>query len=237
MENTEKRKDKSHIESALQKFEAQKDAYFQTMEKVHDLLSQNLASKTDSPIRRPQSQRAATGSNTPKDQTARAVASDIRLNRNVTDLSATAPSLFSKGTGEESDEEHSDDQLYAQDPLTTESYDEEGLRQHLISTPWDEYGWEILKDILTNGMINNASHGREHTLFSTSKGPAEDRSHLSGHQVWDVGSDGAPLAVENFGLENEHSKAMAIWHCLKEVNPLSKDRKAVGRITIMRELR
>ncbi|KAF2163096.1 hypothetical protein M409DRAFT_26543 [Zasmidium cellare ATCC 36951] len=196
MESTEKQKSTSKMDHVLQSLEVQKQAYFDTMQKVHDLLSNNLASNSESPIRRPQGQRAGTGSNTPKDQTARAVA----------------------------------------EPLPPASYDQEGLHQHLISTAWDEYGWEILKDILGNGAINNASHGREHTLFPTQNGPVEDRSHLSGHQVWDIGSDGAPLAVEAFGIDNESSKAMAIWHCIKDINPPSKDRKAVGRITIMREL-
>lgn len=117
-----------------------------------------------------------------------------------------------------------------------ETYDEEGLRRHLIYTAWDEYGWEILKDISDNGAINNTSHDSEHALLPTSNGPFQDHSHLSGHQVWDIGSDGAPLAVESFGLENESSRAMGIWPCMKKINPPAKERKAAGRITIMREL-
>lgn len=233
MPATDKSTETQQMEATLQSFEAQKKAYFETMQKVHDMLASNATPSLDFFNRRAQNRGASSGSNTPKDQTARAVVSDFGVSKAST---AGAPSLFSKGTGEESDDEHDDDQLYAQELLSPASFDQEGLREHLINTAWDEYGWEILKDILGNGAINNASHGRHHSLFPTQSGPAEDRSHLSGHQVWDIGSDGAPLAVESFGDENEGSKAMAIWHCIKDINPSSKDRKAVGRITIMREL-
>lgn len=70
----------------------------------------------------------------------------------------------------------------------------------------------------------------------TQIGPAENRSHLSGHQVWDIGSDGAPLAIVCFELDNKGSKTLAIWHCIEDINPTSRDRKAVRRITFMREL-
>lgn len=101
------------------------------MQKLHELLASNLASNPDVSVRLVQNQGASNGSNTPKDQNAHAVASEFGLSKTSTGFSAGAPSLFSKGTGEQSDDEHDNDQLYAQELLSSASFDQEGLRQTL----------------------------------------------------------------------------------------------------------
>lgn len=62
------------------------------------------------------------------------------------------------------------------------------------------------------------------------------RSHYTHSQVFDVGPDGSPLLVENpLENENESGRAMELWRAIQKLNPESKQRKAVGRISIIRE--
>lgn len=218
---------KTAIEQLLESCEQQKEAYLESTAKFRQLLVEALSSPDDRPSavvpgKKDPLQRAET---------------NIPIPRKPADTPPRgAQSVFSRGTGEESDEEHERDEvLYAQDTLEPESYDLEGLRDHLINNAWDEYGWQMLKDVLGHSAMNNPSHVRENWYFPTQNGPVDDRSHLSGYQVWDVGPDGAPLSVDPSGDSNA-SRAMSIWDCIREINPPGRQRKAVGRITIMREL-
>lgn len=215
----------SQVEQLVQSLEKQNEAYLEATQRVRELLTQALSKPDENDV-----PTAGTGPN--KD--------DRPLSGKASDPRSTPPkgaqSVLSRGTGEESDEEHeSDELLYAQDPLHPEAYDLEGLRTHLLNNPWDEHGWRMLKDVLGHTSMDNPSHVREHWYMPTSTGPVDDRSHLSGYQVWDVGSDGAPLNVD-VNVDSNMSRAMAIWSCIKEINPPARDRKAVGRITILREL-
>jgi hypothetical protein len=65
-------------------------------------------------------------------------------------------------------------------------------------------------------------------------GPADDRSHYSHFQVYDVGDDGVTESVEVSGNQNGMSKATEIWHSIRNIaqNP---SKKIVGRITVARE--
>ncbi|KAF7187701.1 hypothetical protein HII31_11040, partial [Pseudocercospora fuligena] len=206
------------------RFEARKEAYHDIAQKIHDLLSQNIAGPSDSLRRGSYPQHSGS---TP-----------ARLNQGESGFgrgsprnwTTGSPSILSRGTGEESDDEHGfDETLYAQQELRSEVYDLEGLRSHLIDYPWNEFGVEILRDV-----VHNPDFLRQASLLPLQTGPVEDRSHLSGFQVWDVASDGAPLAVDY--ADSETSRAIAIWNTIKEINPPLRQRKAVGRITIMREL-
>ena len=54
------------------------------------------------------------------------------------------------------------------------------------------------------------------SLFPTSRGAVEDRSHYSHYQVYDVAPDGGVELVERSGREEEEfSKAKEIWHSIK----------------------
>lgn len=66
-------------------------------------------------------------------------------------------------------------------------------------------------------------------------GTSEDRSHYSHYQVFDVGQDGAPVPVDVSHIPEVTSKATALWHAIKDINQPSRERMAVGRITIARE--
>lgn len=61
-------------------------------------------------------------------------------------------------------------------------------------------------------------------------------SHYTHSQIFDVGPDGSPLLVDNpMESENEAGRAMDLWRAIQRLNPEMKTRKAVGRITIVRE--
>ncbi|KAF2720381.1 hypothetical protein K431DRAFT_93394 [Polychaeton citri CBS 116435] len=138
-------------------------------------------------------------------------------------------SAASRYTGDESDDEQ-DTALYVQDTLRPESYDHEGLREHLLTQNWDYYGNKILDSV-----INEPSVMCQRTLFPTGLTFALDGSHLTHCQVFDVAADGSPLEVDVSKDEAVTSKAMAVWHAIKDLNQPSKQRKAVGRISIIRE--
>lgn len=140
------------------------------------------------------------------------------------------PTLTDSSTlSDDSDEES--EEYFVQSPLPPQSYDHEHLRNHLKSYNWDRWGRLILSTIITDrGRLKQPS------LFPTNDGPAEDRSHYSHYQVFDVGTDGAPLLVETADMENAKSRATQIWHSIKNLNADGGGRrKAVGRITIARE--
>ncbi|CAK3776533.1 hypothetical protein AC579_8326 [Lecanosticta acicola] len=218
----------AQAELLLQSLESQKEAYLEAAQKFQELLTQNLLRPNDTTSHLTLNKDKGTPPRTDSNAPSQVDSSRIPPRG--------AQSVFTRGTGEESDAEHeSDELLYAQNPLETENYDLEGLRQHLVNNPWDEYGWQILRDVLGHESMENASHVRDHWYLPTQAGPVEDRSHLSGYQVWDVGPDGAPLNVDVSGDTNT-SRAMSIWNCIKEINPPNRERRAVGRITIMREL-
>jgi len=129
---------------------------------------------------------------------------------------------------DESDEELDD--YFVQQPLPSQSFDHEHLRNHIKTYSWDRFGRQILSTLITDrGRL------KQPYLFPNTDGPAEDRSHYSHYDVFDVGTDGAPLLVETAGTESGKSKASQIWHSIKNLNAASKTTKAVGRITIARE--
>ncbi|KAH7092600.1 hypothetical protein FB567DRAFT_463822 [Paraphoma chrysanthemicola] len=123
-----------------------------------------------------------------------------------------------------------EDDFFVQGDLPSRSFDHEHLREHLTKHNWTEHGREILASIVTNP----AKLSKQPHLFHLGPGPADDRSHYSHFQVYDVGLDGLPELVEVSGADNAMSKATEIWHSLRDIGK-SKDRPTVGRITVARE--
>jgi hypothetical protein len=63
-----------------------------------------------------------------------------------------------------------------------------------------------------------------------------DRSHLSHHNAYEVGTDGAPLPHRPSSTVQKISKSLAIWQSLNLTNAdPTKQRHAVGKIIIVRE--
>jgi hypothetical protein len=68
----------------------------------------------------------------------------------------------------DSDEE--DESYFVQNPLPSQSFDHEHLRQHLKKHSWTEHGREIL-----SSLFKDRGRLKEPELFPTKTGPAEDR--------------------------------------------------------------
>ena len=99
----------------------------------------------------------------------------------------------------------------------------EAMRSHLRAYKWDKFSREILE-----GVAGNPSRLSEQPLLPNHKFKLRDRSDLTHYQVFDVGHDGAPLQVDCSHIERESGRAMAIWHAIKDINPPTKQRYAVG---------
>lgn len=139
------------------------------------------------------------------------------------------PSTYDSSSSSSSDSELDDDPTpyFVQNLLPTHSYHHEHLRDHIAKYEWDQFGRQILATIVSDRKPNKESQ--------PAPGLASDRSHYSHFQVFDIGTDGAPLPVEFSGDDKAQSKASTIWHTIKDINSDSARRQAVGRITIARE--
>lgn len=129
---------------------------------------------------------------------------------------------------DDSDEE--DESYFVQKPLPSKSYDHEHLREHLKKHDWKEHGRKILAAVITDP----AKLSKQPHLFHMGAGPADDRSHYSHFQVYDVGPDGNVELVDAAGDQNGMSKATEIWHSIRNVGQTAS-KTTVGRITVARE--
>lgn len=205
--------EKADLEALLKRLDEQRDAYLEN----HRLVRALLAGAKDKDSQSP--------------QPALNAESKWLKSPSATGFDSLIKSSVSRATGEDSDSDEDEEDYYVQTPLEPQEYDHEGLRQHLQSYKWMSDGRKVLGDVLSD-----AKRLSQPTLFPTQNIPVPDRSHLSHYQVFDVGPDGAPLPVELSETEKPPSNALKIWQTIKEVNSPSKERKAVGRISIMREL-
>lgn len=205
--------DRQKIDALLKRLDEQRDAYLES----HSLVRQ-LFEEGGEPSQTSQSPPGSTQS-------------DAQSGKPQTTINTLLASSTSRGTGEDSDDNESGEDFYAQVPLEHQEYDHEGLRSHLRSYKWPSESSKVVASI-----IGDPTFLSRPTLFPTASGPVPDRSHYSHYQVFDVGSDGAPLAVILADQDLPPSNALCIWHTIKELNPPAKERKAVGRISIMREL-
>ncbi|CAN9168761.1 unnamed protein product [Alternaria alternata] len=128
------------------------------------------------------------------------------------------------------DSSDDEDDYFVQDELPSHSFDHEHLREHLKTHDWTEHGREILSSIISDP----AKLTKQPHLFHMGPGPADDRSHYSHFQVYNVGPNGLPEQVEVAGPDNNMSRATEIWHALRDIGK-RPDEKVVGRITIARE--
>lgn len=212
------------LQQLLKDLDQQKEAYDLALRKVQEYIASPPALPIDPfpqslvPGRSPTTQQQAKQSLPPPSLNGHAIL------RKSTTLETSSGSRL---TGEGSDDE-ADQSLYVQDLLPQEYYENDGLREHLRNYPWDEDGRKVLQT-LAGANISSHQH-----LISPQKGALPDRSHHTHFQIFDIGIDGAPLLVE---AKNEHvtNRPTALWQTIKSVNSDSRQRKAVGRISIVRE--
>ena len=221
MDNTKR------VEALIRELDKQREAYMDTFQKVHELLAQNLAATAPTTglpkieARSPTRQSLSRGTSEPS--------SEVPRSSTLPSSTSFKTSSVSKTTGLES-EEDDDGDLYVQTPLEPQGYNEEGLRNHLKSYSWSRQG-----RVMLDGVVGHPARLSQTALIPNQRVPTADRSHLTDCQVYDVGPDGSPLPVEKPQIQQQYGQAMAVWHLLKELNPPSKERQAVGRITILRE--
>lgn len=108
------------------------------------------------------------------------------------------------------DSEEEDESYFVQDELPSQSYDHEHLREHLKKHGFDEHGREILSAIITDRGKLKQPH-----LFPTGAQAAEDRTHYSHYQVYDVDAEGNARLIETSGSGEGVPRAVEIWHSIK----------------------
>lgn len=198
---------------------------------VNERLIQALTQSTASPIslNKPINTVAASTPSTTSPALPPTVPTTTRARRNtpvsVLDFeSIKKPSLF---TGEESSESEDDESFFVQETLPPESFSEIDLKTHIRKHDWEAGGRALLEDIYED----------EARLAEAQLVPRETdaiREHATYHHmnVYEVGSDGSALPY------NAETKdlSQAIWQSLSNTNTdASRQRKAVGRIIIVRE--
>lgn len=234
MDNTKK------VEALIRELDAQREAYLQTFQQVHELLAQNLAAtvpkdtlRTGTPPRSPAPELPVPR---PHSESVSRTTSDreiiTRPRNQSTGLSGLSLETSSKSrtTGHDSDLDDDDEALYVQESLPSHAFEMEDMRSHLRGYKWDHFGKKIM-----DGVVGNPTRLSQTPLIPTGKGKLEDRSDYTHYQVFDIGPDGSPLAVDFASIEKQFGRPMALWHAIKDLNPSSRERHAVGRITIMRE--
>jgi hypothetical protein len=211
-------------EELLKKLEEDRDAYLATLQKVHEALAKNIISSKS-----PQA--------LPTSPLSRSLGSDriSRLSLGESDrplLGVSAPATFKSSfvSGETDDLSDDDEDLYVQDLLPATSFDDEHLRTRLKKYKWNEHSRQILESLVTKEGRLKHPH-----LFPSGKTFNEDGSHYSLYQVFDVGTDGAPLALHGQKVGPRLPKGQTMWNFIKEINTDASKRQAVGRITILRE--
>ena len=195
----------------IQKLAEDRAAYLDTLSRATDVLTKALEA-------------SATGKLPPK-LTSEAV-------RQTTSNNAVEADSLRKGStfSPEYSETDDDESMFVQTPLEKESYDEAGLRRHIR-----EYNWSPSDQAIVGPVLQNKQLLERTNIFPVTLGPVDDRSHLSHYSIFDVGNDGAPLEIRKAAAKPV-SRAQAIWNNLKSINAdESRQREAVGRITVIRE--
>ena len=131
-------------------------------------------------------------------------------------------------TGEDDSSAGDGDSFFADTALEDESYDIEGLINHIRTHKWTTAGVNILR-----GVLANESLLQRPSLFPTDLQTSDDRSHLSHGSIYDVGGDGLQY-VPSFD-NGKTSRSLEIWNRLNSVNRDPDQQKACGKIICVRE--
>ena len=156
--------DAATAQEMLKQLADDRTKYFETLTRAHNVLAEALS--------------AASSGKPPPRLTTEAV------RRNTGAESATAEvETVSKDSANSVEEGYSDtdddESLFVQQTLPREVYDEEGLRKHIKEYDWTEADRDILGDIVGRDQVV-----RRGTIFPTSTGEVEDRSHLSHYSIF-----------------------------------------------------
>ena len=218
--------DANMAQEMINKLAEDRANYLDTLNRAHELLAQALvaAGSDQPPTPLPQLTVTSVRRNTANSlETSRTL--DTKTTLDVDSIHKSARSF------EDESDTDDDESLFVQQTLPSETYDEEGLRNHIVGYDWTEAGRAILGDI-----VNDKKIWQKRSVFPQTQGAVTDRSHLTHFSIFDVGNDGAPLEIMSAADKGSSSKAQAIWEKLKDINANpERQRLAVGRITIVRE--
>ncbi|KAL8821852.1 MAG: hypothetical protein Q9191_007227 [Dirinaria sp. TL-2023a] len=190
--------------------------YLETLNRAHNALAQALlAAGSDKPS--PQFSFQSTRRNT-----AETFDTKTTVDRLEVDSSQQHSISF-----EDESESDDDESLFVQQTLPPETYTEEGLHRHILEYDWTDGDREILGDVVDDRKT------LKRPFFPQTPASATDKLH---HSIFDVGNDGAPLEIISAADTGSRSKAQTIWNNISKLNAdPEKERRAVGRITIVRE--
>ena len=155
--------DAATAQEMLQQLADDRTKYFETLTRAHSVLAEALS--------------AASGKPPP-----RLTTEAVRGNSGAESATAEVETV-SKDSANSVEEEYSDtdddESLFVQQTLPREVYDEEGLRKHIKEYDWTEAGRDILGQIAGRDQVV-----QRETIFPTSTGEVEDRSHLSHYSIF-----------------------------------------------------
>jgi len=131
-------------------------------------------------------------------------------------------------TGDDESSAGDGDSFFTNTALEDESYDIEGLINHIRNHKWTPAGVKILQGVVANERLLQRP-----SLFPTDLHTSDDRSHWSHGSIYDVGEDGVQYipSSDNGRL----SRSLEIWNRLNSVNRDPDQQKACGRIICVRE--
>lgn len=206
----------------IKKLAEDREKYFETLNRAHEVLAQALvAAGTDKPL-------APLTVSTVRRNTANSLDTAKTLDTRFT---LDVDSIQKTHSFEDESDTDDDESLFVQQTLPPETYEEEGLRRHILGYDWTQAGRDILGNVVDDKKLL-----RTPNVFSQMPGAVTDRSHLTHFSIFDVGNDGAPLEIMSATDRGTTSRAQAIWNNLKDLNANpERQRLAVGRITIVRE--
>lgn len=190
----------SSTEELLKKLDAERDAYIATFLQVHEALAKRIIA-SNGPTSAPTSPLRSSA----LDRVARLSVSEGDR-KGVMSLGSTFKTSIS-GEGDLSDD---DEDLYVQDTLPPTSFDEETLTQHLRCYQWTPHAKKIMGYLMTKeGRL------RYRDIFAAGQDPDADRYRYSLFEVFDVGTDGAPLHLLPDSSVEELDKNKIMWNSIK----------------------
>ena len=148
--------------------------------------------------------------------------------------STIAPTFGTKGrkvtsvySTEDSSDSEEGETFFAHNPLPTENFTEDQLRDHIRNHNWNDLSKLILGDLRRSGRLHRRASIFEPEVVDS----VHDADHTLG-DIYEVGEDGAPLNRSRGDSKHADSDT---WEILRSTNTDKTRRQAVGRIVILRE--
>ena len=245
--------DSGDIKQLIQQLEADRQAYLSSHNKLQDVLIRVLGHQRDCGTGPATTDTTPAGSLTPLSQQPSPHVGALTLagygvppaepsgHRKAPSISSRkiAPSTVAPRFGitrrktasiysaEDTSDSEDGETFFAQNPLPTESFNEDKLRDHIRNHKWNDLSKLILGDLRRSGKL----HRRDSIFQPEAIEGTHDADHTLG-DIYEVGDDGAPLNRSRGDSNNADADA---WEVLRSTNIDKSRRQAVGRIVIMRE--